>query len=56
MTRKHFTAIAETIRSLDVDTETRQKVAEGFASTCAEFNGNFDRGRFIEAATKPTKG
>ena len=52
MTRKHFQAIADTIRFMDVDATTREKLASEFARTCASFNGRFDKGRFIAAATK----
>jgi hypothetical protein len=49
MTRKHFAAIAATIKYLNVTDDVRQHVAEEMASTCASFNGNFDRGRFLAA-------
>jgi hypothetical protein len=56
MTRKHFQAIADTIRFMDVCDATREVIAKDFASTCAGFNGRFDKQRFIAAATKPAKG
>lgn len=56
MTRKHFTAIAETIRFLDLPRAQRRVVAHDMALTLSGFNGNFDRDRFIEACMKPVKG
>jgi hypothetical protein len=58
MTRKHFEAIARTIRELPeifdaphrVDRlSLREKIATEFADLCAGYNGRFDRERFMEA-------
>jgi len=51
MTRKHFQAIADTLRHADVDADTRKALIADFARLCASYNGRFDRGRFAEAAT-----
>ena len=51
MTRKHFQAIADTLRHADVDADTRKALIADFARLCAFYNGRFDRGRFAEAAT-----
>ena len=56
MSRKHFVAIAEAIRFMDISAEAREVVAREMASTLRAFNSNFDRERFIEAATKPLAG
>lgn len=49
MTRKHFEAIAATIKSADMGSVERSKLARDMASTLKEMNPNFDRSRFIEA-------
>jgi hypothetical protein len=48
MTRKHFKAIAETISEID-NTYERENVALRFARMLPQFNGLFDRQRFLEA-------
>jgi hypothetical protein len=48
MTRKHFKAIAETISEID-NTYERENVALRFAKMLPQFNGLFDRQRFLEA-------
>jgi len=47
MTRKHFRAIAETLKAQKASPE----LVADMATTLAAFNGHFDRQRFIEAAT-----
>ncbi len=47
MTRKHFEAIAHT---LDANRANLALVCD-FADMCGEFNEQFDRERFIKAAT-----
>ena len=49
MTRKHFIAIAEEIKDLDVPEATRQLVAKRMATVLDRFNPYFDRSRFIAA-------
>ncbi|MCH7502577.1 MAG: hypothetical protein IIA10_04405 [Proteobacteria bacterium] len=54
MTRKHFNAIAETIRyqASVSDADERRVIANlaaELAGTLAQFNPHFDRGRFIAA-------
>lgn len=58
MTRKHFAAIAATIKAqLDMHEANYEPIgkaavietAEALASTLASFNGNFDRARFLAA-------
>ena len=49
MTRKHFEAIAATIKALDLTDSERSHVAESFADMLAAFNDLFDRQRFIRA-------
>jgi hypothetical protein len=51
MSRKDFILIAETILHLNVDADTRAKVAEGFADSLRRTNGAFKRELFIQAAT-----
>ena len=48
MTRKHFKAIAETIAEIDNIFE-RENVALRFAKMLPQFNGHFDRQKFLEA-------
>lgn len=48
MTRKHFKAIAETISEIE-DTNERENVALRFARMLPQFNGMFDRQKFLEA-------
>lgn len=54
MTRKHFIAIAHTIKLLPLSSREREAVAFRFADMCMMFNNNFDRERFQEAC-KPTQ-
>lgn len=51
MTRKHFKAIADQIKSmpLDGDESMREHIANEMADAVRQFNSNFDRNRFIEA-------
>lgn len=51
MTRKHFTALAAQIRHMPVEHSVKVTVADHVADTCAMFNDNFDRDKFMEAAT-----
>ena len=46
MTRKHFIAIAEAIQELGLY-PTKEEVALAIARAVGQFNGNFDRERFI---------
>ena len=48
MTRKHFQAIAETIAEIE-NTYERENVALNFAKMLPQFNGHFDRQKFLEA-------
>ena len=47
MSRKHFVALARALR----DSGASQDVVSAVASELAAFNPNFDRARFIDAAT-----
>lgn len=49
MTRKHFEALAETIKYLDLSEQDKRHVAEHVGSVCMSFNVEFDRERFYEA-------
>ncbi len=60
MTRKHFQAIADTIKQLasegilmSPDSEERDyphyATAEAFADLCEQYNDNFKRDRFLKA-------
>ncbi len=55
MTRKDFILIAETIRFSMLSPENRKQLAADFADSLRGTNSNFDKERFIEAATRPTK-
>ena len=46
MTRKHFNAIAETLK----EQEASPKMIREMARTLSAFNSNFDKERFIDAA------
>lgn len=46
MSRKHFVAIAETVRSIE-NLETRRHIGEMMASLCASSSRNFNRMRFL---------
>jgi len=48
MSKKHFIALVDRI-SLIIDKEAREKAARAVAIICAEFNGRFDRERFLRA-------
>lgn len=55
MTKKHFEAIADVVfwnDQLFGSNADREKFAEELARTLAQFNGRFDRGRFVQAATE----
>ena len=54
MTRQHFQHIADSISSAPVDEETRTKLAHHFADRLGSTNGQFQRQRFIDAATRKT--
>lgn len=49
MTRKHFEAIACTVRNSAVDDAARATIARELAVTLSRFNSGFDRERFIAA-------
>jgi hypothetical protein len=49
MTRKHFEAIARTVRQTAKDYDERTRFALAFADLCAEYNSAFDRVRFLRA-------
>lgn len=58
MTRKDFELIAGVLASLDPDVltnEQHQWIAEAFADRLAETNPNFDRERFMAAASAETE-
>lgn len=55
MTRKDFVLIAETVRFLTVSPATRALIAADFGNALRGTNPNFDKERFIDAATKPTR-
>ena len=50
MTRMHFTAIARVISTLPVSEDQRRVLAEAFAGILGDFNGRFDRAKFMQAA------
>lgn len=52
MTRQHFELIAATIRDLTFSPPNKQYIAAVFAATLDDTNPNFDRERFIAAATR----
>jgi hypothetical protein len=47
MTKKHFQALAETIRDI-VDNEARSQAAKAVAKACQCFNDRFDEKRFYK--------
>ena len=53
MTRKHFEAIAATIKHADLSKAARARMAADMATTCAEHHRggfySFDRARFLAA-------
>ena len=58
MTRKHFAAIAETLRASRVDhaSDTAHRyTCLQMASTLKRFNANFDRERFLAACGASTE-
>ena len=44
MTKKHFKALAEAIKTLD----NREQAANAVADACQQFNDRFDRKRFLK--------
>lgn len=52
MSRKHFSAIAETLRTTIENSDIRLTVAREMSRTLVSFNSNFDKARFIEACMK----
>ena len=54
MTRQHFQHIADSISTAPVDEKTRTKLAHHFADRLGATNGQFQRQRFIDAATRKT--
>lgn len=48
MSRKDFELIASTIWHLELDLETKAKVAKAFANELRNTNANFKRDRFLE--------
>ena len=57
LTRKHFEAIAEIIRTdkgfYDDGENMRQLIARELAGLCAQENPRFDYGRFLDACDVP---
>ncbi len=49
MTRKHFLAIAETIRTLRLEQAQREEVAAAFAEALSETNMRFNAQTFYKA-------
>lgn len=56
MSKKHFAALAEELREALQSSQNQpeirsavERVIRGIAGVCAQFNGNFDRGRFYRA-------
>jgi hypothetical protein len=49
MTRKHFTATANILKTTIEDVSLRTALARQFADMFANENGRFDRGRFYTA-------
>jgi hypothetical protein len=52
MTRKHFVAIAATLKTLrdtSDNTDSVDEAARAIAGVCAESNSRFDRARFLQA-------
>ena len=54
MTRRHFTLIADTIRYMDLDSETRERVIKDMRLALGTTNSRFDGERFAEAC-RPAK-
>lgn len=53
LTRQHFRAIADAVRTMGLDDETRLQVARGLVPTLRRFNARFDAATFIDAAAGP---
>jgi hypothetical protein len=51
MSRKHFNAIAESIRNMDITPKAKEKVARNIALALKNTNDRFDMLRFVEACT-----
>ena len=49
MSKKHFIAIANVVKTNGYDPYTRGAIAKGLADEFAKFNPNFDRDRFLAA-------
>ncbi len=50
MSKKHFEALAKAVwNNRNMDSLTPEQVAKMLADVCAQFNGMFDRDRFIAA-------
>jgi len=49
MTKKHFSMIANCIKSLEVDDKTRATIARALGSELLSVNPRFDLNRFLEA-------
>lgn len=49
MTRKHFKAIAEAIKTLDAPPEAKREFAAAMARVCRSTNPAFDWTKFMEA-------
>lgn len=52
LSRKHFIALAETIRTSGLSVAERRRQAEHQANYLQTTNPQFDRGRFVEWATR----
>ncbi len=48
MSKKHFNALAARIACI-ADAKAREEAARAVADACIEFNGRFDRARFLRA-------
>jgi hypothetical protein len=51
MTKKHFEAFADYIRTADVDNKTREEMTRMVVDVARQFNGRFDSDRFRAAST-----
>lgn len=49
-TKKHFVAIAEVLRGLPVEGNSRHEVVAAFVAMLKTKNGRFDDGKFAEAS------
>lgn len=49
MSRKHFIAIAESIKFSQVDADAKKQMAKNLASALASTNPAFNRERFLDA-------